>query len=86
MLAHLRKLSASATRPIRATCYSRQISCTSVRRAVEAEDSSVEGKQQQDFPTAPTDPEYETWLDGPGRQFKDPHRPRNWLGGQVVES
>lgn len=86
MLAHLRRFSASTTRSFRAT-YSRQISCTSVRNAEELAESSQAGEQVQEQPTSSafTDPSYETWLQGPGRQFKDPHRPRNWLGGQVVE-
>lgn len=36
--------------------------------------------------SGPRDPPFEQWLDTTGRVYKDPVRPRNWLGGKVVES
>ena len=31
-------------------------------------------------------PSYSQWLQSEGVKYQDPHRPKNWLGGQVVES
>lgn len=31
-------------------------------------------------------PSYALWLRTEGVKYKEPHRPNNWLGGEVVES
>lgn len=87
MLAPFRKFSASTTRSVCATCYRRQITSTSVRRDAEVDPPQTEGAPDELPEASPadrSDPTYEAWLDGVGKQFRDPHRPRNWLGGQVV--
>ncbi|KAL4252511.1 hypothetical protein ABKN59_002757 [Abortiporus biennis] len=45
---------------------------SSLKRVVEDEEEEVA-----------SDPTYEQWLNSTGKQFKDPHRPRNWIGGHV---
>ncbi|CAL1694580.1 unnamed protein product [Somion occarium] len=42
-----------------------------------------EEPQEDDEKRSSRDPPYEQWLNTTGKQFKEPHRPRNWLGGQV---
>lgn len=32
-----------------------------------------------------SDPEYGVWLRKEGVKYREPHKPKNWLGGEVVE-
>lgn len=50
------------------------------------DEDNDDGHKKKGRRSGPRDPPFDQWLDTTGRVFKDPVRPRNWLGGKVVES
>ena len=71
MLAHLAQ---AARRPARSSWLA-----LAPRRQYAAKS---EGGPEDPFTQGPT---YAQWLRTEGVKYKDPHRAKNWLGGQVVE-
>lgn len=71
---------------------SRQFTASSIRRAKpeEVEDFDEDDGPEEVQAAAPQNPfpdnekGYRAWLEGEGRQFKEHHRSRNWLGGDVT--
>ncbi|EKM61410.1 uncharacterized protein PHACADRAFT_204581 [Phanerochaete carnosa HHB-10118-sp] len=95
MLAQLRNLSHRSLRPWSVASSSRQFTTSFVVRA-QNEDEEQEfsdpemlsgadeevNTTQNPFPD--DDKGYSAWINGEGRQFREPHRSRNWLGGNVT--
>lgn len=44
-----------------------------------------EEPSEDDEKTSYKDPGFNKWLETTGKRFKEAHRPRNWLGDEVVE-
>lgn len=97
MLAQLRNLSLRSLRPWSAASSSRHLSASSIARA-EVQDEELdlddafggedptfnEGRKAPRTPFPDNEQGYRAWIEGEGRQFRESHRPRNWLGGNVT--
>lgn len=57
----------------------------STSRVAPATTETEDGEQGKGDWSAPKDPTWAVWKETIGKQFEKPHRPRNWLGGKVVE-
>jgi hypothetical protein len=83
MLAH-RHFRSSLHRQCPKLKVSRCFSSTSRVTARAGSERNADGKSEGGW-SARKDPAWSTWKKTVGKQFEQPHRPRNWLGGEVVE-
>lgn len=89
MLAHFRIF--SSLRPWSTVVHSRRLLSAAAKQPITTDEDLDERDARPNeslevgFDTS--EEGYHAWLSGEGRQFKEPHRPKNWLGGNVtVES
>ena len=88
MLAHLRTAAPRRTASpwaVSACSVSRSRNVTIPSTRTEEEDEDEDDDNRKGKRSGPRDPPFEQWLNTTGRVYKDPVRPRNWLGGKVVE-
>ncbi|KAH9837357.1 eukaryotic mitochondrial regulator protein-domain-containing protein [Rhodofomes roseus] len=82
MLAHLRTAAPCRT-PASWTVLSRSRGLASLSRASEEEDDDESTFMNARKKGDATDPSFPKWLASTGKFYRDPVRPRNWLGGKV---
>lgn len=88
MLAHLRHthLRRTSCSSWPAAIRSRRLASASVVHEEEVEENDDTRGSRGDEGVGSKDPKYGVWLETEGKKYEQPYRPRNWLGGEVVES
>ena len=87
MLAHLRTAVPRRTASPWAvsTCSVSRSRTINISASRAEEDEDEDDDERKGKRSGPRDPPFEQWLNTTGSTYKDPVRPRNWLGGKVVE-
>ena len=87
MLAHLRTVAPRRTvAPWSVLGRSRGLATSRASEEEESESSiPLPAAQRKKKSSDEKDPDFSRWLNTTGKLYKDPVRPRNWLGGKVVE-
>ena len=67
-------------------CSTRSISSSSILRKERPSRADEDGDEEGGRRAVSKDPSWKEWAGTVGKQFAESHRPRNWLGNQVVES